>query len=99
MAKKRKSSEAAPAARFAVFQDEFREDLRWWVETDRRTALRVLDLVEAVLRDPFAGIGKPEPLKYLGADVWSRRITQEHRLVYLIQGERIDFLQARYHYA
>lgn len=82
-----------------MFQDEFREDLRWWVETDRRTALRVLDLVEAVLRDPFAGIGKPEPLKYLGADVWSRRVTQEHRLVYLVQGERIDFLQARYHYA
>lgn len=84
--------------RVAVFQSEFRDDLRWWVKTDRKTALRVLDLVEAVMRDPIAGIGKPEPLKYLGSGVWSRRITQEHRLVYLVQNDRIDFLQARYHY-
>jgi toxin YoeB len=85
-------------ARDAVFQPEFLEDLRHWVDTDRKTALRCLDLVEQVLRDPFAGIGKPEPLRYLGADVWSRRLTQEHRLVYLVRHERIDFLQARYHY-
>ena len=84
--------------REAVFQTEFREDLRWWVETDRKAALRVLALVEAVLRDPFEGIGKPEPLKYLGSGVWSRRVTQEHRLVYVVQGDRVDFLQARYHY-
>lgn len=91
---------ASPSAgqREAVFQPEFREDLRWWVDTDRKVALRVLDLVEAVLRDPFSGIGKPEPLRYLGSGVWSRRITQEHRLVYVVQGHRIDFLQARYHY-
>jgi toxin YoeB len=89
---------AAPRTHEAVFQPEFREDLRWWVEHDRKTSLRVLDLVEAVLRDPFAGIGKPEPLKYLGSGVWSRRITQEHRLVYVVQGARVDFLQARYHY-
>jgi len=50
------------------------------------------------MREPFSGIGKPEPLKYLGAGVWSRRITQEHRLVYLVNDDRIDFLQARYHY-
>jgi toxin YoeB len=84
--------------RAAVFQPEFREDLRHWVETDRRVALRALDLVEAVLRDPFRGIGKPEPLKYLAAGTWSRRLTQEHRLVYLVREDRIDFLQARYHY-
>jgi toxin YoeB len=84
--------------RAAVFQPEFREDLRHWVETDRRVALRALDLVEAVLRDPFQGIGKPEPLKYLAQGAWSRRLTQEHRLVYLVRGDRIDFLQARYHY-
>ena len=87
-----------PPARVAVFQAEFRDDLRWWVRTDRKTALRVLDLVEAVLRDPAGGIGKPEPLRTLGAGVWSRRITQEHRLVYVVTGERVDFLQARYHY-
>lgn len=84
--------------RQAVFQQEFREDLRWWVKTDRKVALRVLDLVEAVLRDPTSGIGKPEPLKYLGSGVWSRRVTQEHRLVYVVQKDRVDFLQARYHY-
>jgi len=81
-----------------VFHPEFREDLRWWVETDRALALRVLTIVEAVLREPFAGIGKPEPLKYLGSGVWSRRLTQEHRIVYRVSETRIDFLQARYHY-
>jgi len=85
-------------AREAVFQPEFVEDLRSWVAQDRKVALRVLDLVEASLRDPFGGIGKPEPLKYLAPNTWSRRITQEHRLVYLVRDERIDFLQARYHY-
>lgn len=84
--------------RDAVFQDEFRDDMRHWVETNRRIALRALDLVEAIMRDPFDGIGKPEPLKYLGADVWSRRLTQEHRLVYLVSDDRMDFLQVRYHY-
>jgi toxin YoeB len=81
-----------------VFQREFREDLRYWVDTDRKIALRALDLVEAVLRDPFSGIGKPEPLKYLAPGTWSRRLTQEHRIVYLVRGDRIDFLPARYHY-
>lgn len=84
--------------RDAVFQPEFREDLRYWVETDRRVALRVFNLIEAVMRDPFSGIGKPEPLKHWAAGTWSRRVTQEHRLVYLVTDERIDFLQSRYHY-
>jgi toxin YoeB len=81
---------AKPKDRNAVFQAEFVEDLRHWVATDRKTALRVLDLVEAILRDPFDGIGKPEPLKYLAAG--------EHRIVYVVSDDRIDFLQARYHY-
>jgi toxin YoeB len=84
--------------RLAGFQPEFIEDLRYWVETDRRTVKRLLEVVAAALRDPFAGIGKPEPLKYLGSDVWSRRITQEHRCVYLVKADRIEFLQGRYHY-
>lgn len=84
--------------RQAIFQAEFREDLRYWVQTDRRVALRALEIVEAILRDPFEGIGKPEPLKYLAAGTWSRRLTQEHRIVYLVTNDRIDFLQARYHY-
>ena len=86
------------ARRVAVFQPEFREDLSYWVETERRTAKRFVELVKAALRDPFKGIGNPEPLKYLGSDVWSRRITQEHRCVYLVKADRIEFLQGRYHY-
>jgi toxin YoeB len=82
----------------AVFQPEFRDDLRYWVKTDRKAALRILKIVEDVLRDPVQGIGKPEPLKYLGPGVWSRRLTQEHRIVYLVGDGRVDFLQARYHY-
>lgn len=85
-------------AREAVFQPELIEDLRSWAAEDRKVGLRILDLVEAVLKDPFSGIGKPEPLKYLAPNTWSRRITQEHRLVYLVRDERINFLQARYHY-
>jgi toxin YoeB len=84
--------------RLAVFQPEFSEDLRYWVKSDRNTAVRVLDLVEAALRDPFEGLGKPEPLRYALAGCWSRRVTQEHRLVYRVTDARIDFLQARYHY-
>jgi toxin YoeB len=84
--------------RIAVFQGEFIEDLRFWVETDRKLALRTLGLVEAILRDPFHGVGKPEPLKYLTPGAWSRRLTQENRIVYLVREDRIDFLQARYHY-
>lgn len=82
----------------AVLAPEFLEDLCAWVETDRRIALRVLELMEAVLRDPFTGIGKPEPLKYIFAGCWSRRITQEHRLVYRVAAGRIEFYQAKYHY-
>ena len=85
-------------SRQAIFHKEFIEDLRYWVKVDRKTAIRILDLVEASLSDPFDGLGKPEPLRYLLAGCWSRRITQEHRLVYKLTDDRIDFLQARYHY-
>lgn len=84
--------------REALFTPVFLEDLRFWVDTDRKVALKIFDLIESVLREPFAGIGKPEPLKYPGPGMWSRRITQEHRLVYRVSDERVDFLQARYHY-
>ena len=92
--------------REAVCHPQFLEDLQHWIEADRRpamqnsrrTARRLLELMKAVLRDPFSGIGKPEPLKYLGSGVWSRRITQEHRCVYLVKAERVEFLQGRYHY-
>jgi len=81
-----------------VVQDECLEDLRFWMDTNRKTALRVLDLMEAALRDPYAGLGKPEHLKYFGGNVWSRRITGADRLVYEVFADRIEFLQARYHY-
>jgi len=84
--------------RDSCFQPEFREDLAFWIENDRKVALKVLKLVEDVMRDPFTGLGKPEPLRFLGPGVWSRRLTQEHRVVYVVTGDRIDFLQARYHY-
>jgi toxin YoeB len=84
--------------RDAVFTSQFLDDLPYWVKTDRKTAQRLLQLVEASLNDPFRGIGKPEPLKYIMPNTWSRRLTQEHRVVYRVQADRIDFLQARYHY-
>ena len=84
--------------RETIFHPEFLEDLRYWIETDRKLALRTLDLIEAILRDPNQGVGKPEPLRYLAPGTWSRRLTQEHRIVYLVRDDRIDFLQARYHY-
>ena len=84
--------------REAVFQSRFLEDLSYWVKKDRKTALRILELVHAVLQDPFGGIGKPELLKFGFAGFWSRRITQEHRLVYQVSETQIRFHQARYHY-
>lgn len=84
--------------REAVFDKDFLEDLRYWIRTDRRTALRVLELVLDVMRDPFSGLGKPEPLKFLAPNLWSRRVNLEHRVVYMVGDERVDFLQAKYHY-
>ena len=84
--------------RTAIFEAEFIDDLRYWIEHDRRIALKAFELIEAVLREPFIGIGKPEPLKHMLGGVWSRRLTQEHRIVYLVSADRIEFLQARYHY-
>ena len=81
-----------------MLQDECLDDLRYWVETNRKVALRVVDLMEAALRDPYAGLGKPEHLKHLGGNVWSRRVSETDRLVYEVFADRIEFLQARYHY-
>ena len=88
----------ARARREAVMDPSFLEDLEYWARTDRRRAVRTLKLVEAILRDPFEGPGKPEPLRGQLAGKWSRRIDQEHRLVYEVAEDRIYFLAARYHY-
>ena len=98
MSKNKTSSKPKASTRLAVFHPEFRDDLRYWVQTDRKTALRAFNIVEAILRDPFQGIGKPEPLRYLAEGAWSRRLTQEHRIVYLVRSNQINFLQCRYHY-
>ena len=74
------------------------EDYLHWQATDRATLKRVNRLLEATTRDPFDGIGKPEQLRHALAGAWSRRIDQEHRLVYLVEGDDIVILQARYHY-
>jgi toxin YoeB len=84
--------------RILVFDRDFLEDLAHWAAVDRKTAIKIFDLIEAVRRDPFSGLGKPEPLRHLGSGIWSRRITQEHRLVYRVKEDRIPFAQARYHY-
>jgi len=82
-----------------VFTPHGWRDYSYWLAADRATLKRVNRLIDDVTRDPFAGIGKPEPLRLALAGCWSRRISEEHRLVYLVDGEDIVILQARYHYS
>ncbi len=81
-----------------VFTTKFKEDLSWWYKTDPKKANKILDMVTAIMSDPFTGIGKPEPLKYLDSDYWSRRVDLEHRLIYIVNNEQIVFFACRYHY-
>ena len=74
------------------------EDLAWWVEQERAQALRIIRLIRETQREPFAGLGKPEPLRHELTGCWSRRISQEHRLVYQVQKDKIRILACRYHY-
>jgi toxin YoeB len=74
------------------------EDLAWWIQQDRSKALRIVNLVRDVQREPFKGIGKPEPLKHELKGCWSRRIDQQHRLVYQVSENEIRILACRYHY-
>ena len=87
-----------PLKRFPIFDEVFQENLGWWYKTDKSKVTKIFDLVTDTMAHPFEGLGKPEPLKYLAPDIWSRRIDLEHRLVYRVQDERIDFLSCRYHY-
>lgn len=95
---KGKSSSSSGAVKVCIVQKQFREDLQEWIRYDRKLATKVLDFVEDVMRDPFSGRGKPEPLKHLPGNVWSRRLTQEDRLVYRVYEDKVDFLQCKYHY-
>ena len=74
------------------------EDLAWWIQQDRKKALRLIKLIKEVQRTLFTGTGKPEALKHELAGCWSRRIDDEHRLVYAVQGDTIRILACRYHY-
>lgn len=74
------------------------EDLAWWIQQDRNKALRIVNLAKEIVRDPFRGMGKPEPLKHELKGCWSRRIDQEHRLVYQVIHDKIRILACRYHY-
>lgn len=81
-----------------VFTTHAWEDYTHWVRVDRQVLKRVNRLIDDALRDPTQGIGKPEPLRHMFAGTWSRRITDEHRLVYLVDGDDLVILQARFHY-
>ena len=81
-----------------VFADETWDDYLWWQQQDRRIVRRINELIEATRRDPFAGIGKPEPLRHALAGYWSRRITDEHRMVYRAESGALLIAQLRYHY-
>ena len=74
------------------------EDLAWWVDKDRKKALKIIKLIKEIQKNPFEGIGKPEPLKHDLSGCWSRRIDKEHRLVYQVSEEKIRILACRYHY-
>jgi len=81
-----------------VFADQGWEDFTYWVEHDRKIAARIARLIEEIERQPFEGLGKPEPLRHDMAGFWSRRITDEHRLVYAVEKNKLLIAQARYHY-
>lgn len=81
-----------------VFSSQAWEDYLWWVQQDRRTLTRINRLIEDVARNGNLGIGKPEPLKHGFQGYWSRRITDEHRLVYKVVGDEVRIAACRYHY-
>ena len=81
-----------------VFAEQAWEDYLYWQKQDRKMVERINKLIEATARDPFTGIGKPEPLKHAFAGFWSRRINDEHRMVYRVTGDQLEIAQLRFHY-
>lgn len=82
-----------------IFAEAAWEDYLYWQRQDRKVVKRINQLINEIQRDPFEGIGKPEPLKHALAGFWSRRITDEHRVVYRIEGDALLIAQLRFHYA
>lgn len=93
-----KSPAARNQERQAILQRTFRYDLADWIASDPRIALRVMKLIEDIIRDPFTGLGKPEPLKHGFRGEWSRRVTDHHRIEYIVSNLAIQFIRARSHY-
>jgi toxin YoeB len=81
-----------------IFAEAAWEDYLYWQKQDRKMVERINRLVREVTREPFTGVGKPEPLKHALAGFWSRRITDEHRMVYRVDGDSLLIAQLRYHY-
>ena len=81
-----------------VFSDNAWEEYTIWLKEDKKVLKRINELIKDIERNKFKGIGKPEPLKHQLAGYWSRRITDEHRLIYSIDGENINIISCRYHY-
>ncbi len=81
-----------------VFVEESWEDYLFWQKTDKKKLKRINDLIKAIAREAYEGVGKPEPLKYKYSGYWSRRIDEEHRLVYKVRGDEILIAKCRFHY-
>ena len=81
-----------------IFVDESWEDYQYWLKTDKKILARINDLIKDISRTPYTGLGKPEPLKYKYKGYWSRRITDEHRLIYQVKGDELLILKCRFHY-
>ena len=81
-----------------IFVDESWEDYQYWLKTDKKILSRINDLIKDISRTPYTGLGKPEPLKYKYKGFWSRRITDEHRLIYQVKGNELLILKCRFHY-
>jgi toxin YoeB len=82
-----------------IFAEQAWEDYQYWLQTDRKITRRIHELIKDATRNPLDGIGKPEPLRHALAGYWSRRITEEHRMVYKLEGGNLLLAQLRYHYA
>ncbi len=81
-----------------IFSEQAWEDYLFWQQTDKNVLKRIHLLIKDTTRDPFSGVGKPEPLRHALAGFWSRRISDEHRMVYKVEGDRLLLAQLRYHY-
>jgi toxin YoeB len=81
-----------------LFSTQAWQDYLYWQETDKKTVKKINELIKDIARSPFQGLGKPEPLKHAFSGFWSRRISQEHRIVYRVEGDVIELAQLRYHY-